>query len=45
MHGFDLADSVQPADVNGDPGHAPARALYEKLGFKPLPLVRYYPRL
>ena len=22
-----------------------ARALYEKLGFKPLPLVRYYPRL
>lgn len=26
----------------GDPGHAPARALYEKHGFAPLPLVRYY---
>lgn len=29
----------------GDPGHAPARALYEKLDFKPLPLVRYYRKL
>jgi len=25
-----------------DRGHAPARALYEKLDFKPLHLVRYY---
>jgi ribosomal protein S18 acetylase RimI-like enzyme len=28
--------------TGGDPGHAPARALYERLGFTPLPLVRYY---
>jgi ribosomal protein S18 acetylase RimI-like enzyme len=28
--------------TGGDPGHAPARALYEHLGFTPLPLVRYY---
>jgi ribosomal protein S18 acetylase RimI-like enzyme len=28
--------------TGGDPGHAPARAAYEKAGFRPLPLVRYY---
>ncbi|HWT24743.1 MAG TPA: GNAT family N-acetyltransferase [Solirubrobacteraceae bacterium] len=28
--------------TGGDAGHAPARALYERLGFRPLPLVRYY---
>ena len=28
--------------TGGDPGHAPARALYERFGFNPLPLVRYY---
>jgi ribosomal protein S18 acetylase RimI-like enzyme len=28
--------------TGGDPGHAPARALYERLGFRALPLVRYY---
>ena len=28
--------------TGGDPGHASARALYEKFGFTPLPLVRYY---
>ena len=31
--------------TGGDPGHAPARALYEKFGFDPLQLVRYYRRL
>jgi ribosomal protein S18 acetylase RimI-like enzyme len=31
--------------TGGDPGHAPARALYERFGFTPLPLVRYYRRL
>ena len=25
-----------------DPGHAPARAAYEKAGFRPFPQVRYY---
>jgi ribosomal protein S18 acetylase RimI-like enzyme len=28
--------------TGGDPGHAPARRVYEKAGFTPLPLVRYY---
>ncbi len=28
--------------TGGDPGHAPARAAYERAGFTPLPLVRYY---
>lgn len=31
--------------TGGDPGHAPARALYEKLDFKPLQQVRYYRKL
>jgi ribosomal protein S18 acetylase RimI-like enzyme len=28
--------------TGGDPGHAPARATYEKAGFTGLPLERYY---
>ena len=36
--GVDLAVVM----TGGDPGHAPARALYEKLDFNPLNLVRYY---
>lgn len=28
--------------TGGDPGHAPARALYEAAGFTGLPLVRFY---
>lgn len=28
--------------TGGDPGHAPARKLYESMGFVPLPLVNYY---
>jgi GNAT superfamily N-acetyltransferase len=31
--------------TGGDPGHAPARRAYEKAGFTPLPLVRYYKEL
>lgn len=31
--------------TGGDPGHAPARRLYEKAGFTGLPLVRYYAQL
>jgi ribosomal protein S18 acetylase RimI-like enzyme len=31
--------------TGGDPGHAPARRVYEKVGFIGLPLVRYYARL
>ena len=28
--------------TGGDPGHAPARRTYEKAGYIPLPIVRYY---
>jgi ribosomal protein S18 acetylase RimI-like enzyme len=28
--------------TGGDPSHAPARRSYEKAGYTPLPLVRYY---
>jgi GNAT superfamily N-acetyltransferase len=31
--------------TGGDPGHAPARAAYEKVGYTALPLVRYYKAL
>lgn len=31
--------------TGGDPGHAPARRSYEKAGYTPLPLVRYYKAL
>ena len=39
--GLDLAIVA----TGGDPGHAPARALYERLGFEPLHQVRYYRQL
>ncbi len=29
-------------DTGGDPSHAPARRSYEKAGYTPLPLVRYF---
>jgi len=41
MHGMHLA----VVGTGGDPGHAPARAAYEKAGYTPLPLVRYYKML
>ena len=31
--------------TGGDPGHAPARRTYERAGFTPLPLVRYFTAL
>ncbi len=31
--------------TGGDEGHAPARRLYERIGFTPLPLVHYYQQL
>ncbi len=46
------ADRMKSAGMNivmvetgGDPGHAPARATYESLGYQPLPVVQYYRRL
>jgi ribosomal protein S18 acetylase RimI-like enzyme len=38
VRGVDLA----VIGTGGDPGHAAARALYERHGFEPFPLVRYY---
>jgi GNAT superfamily N-acetyltransferase len=34
--------SVVAVGTGGDPGHEPARRAYERAGFRPLPLVRYY---
>jgi GNAT superfamily N-acetyltransferase len=31
--------------TGGDPGHAPARRLYERAGFTPVPLARYFKAL
>jgi GNAT superfamily N-acetyltransferase len=36
---------VAMVDTGGDPGHAPARHLYEKAGYKPLPVTRYFKAL
>jgi ribosomal protein S18 acetylase RimI-like enzyme len=36
---------VAAVGTGGDEGHAPARRSYEKAGFTPLPLVRYYKAL
>jgi GNAT superfamily N-acetyltransferase len=36
---------VMEIATGGDPGHAPARRVYEKAGFTALPLVRYYKAL
>ncbi|MEU4834637.1 GNAT family N-acetyltransferase [Streptosporangium sp. NPDC023615] len=48
-HAFDrmraLGAEVVEIGTGGDPFHAPARALYEKLGCVPLPVVVYYRRL
>jgi GNAT superfamily N-acetyltransferase len=32
---------ITALETGGDPGHGPARALYEALGYTPLPGVRY----
>ncbi len=32
-------------ETGADPGHAPARATYEKMGFAPWPSVRYFKQL
>ncbi len=32
-------------ETGADPGHAPARATYEKMGFAPWPSVRYFRQL
>jgi GNAT superfamily N-acetyltransferase len=34
--------TVGMVDTGGDPGHAPARRVYERAGFRPLPIARYF---
>ena len=36
---------VAMIETGGDPGHAPARRLYEKAGYTPLPAVRFFKTL
>ena len=37
--------SVAMVETGGDPGHAPARSTYEKMGFRLLPIARYFMKL
>lgn len=37
--------SMAMVETGGDPGHAPARRTYEKLGFDLLPIARYFKKL
>ena len=37
--------SVVMVETGGDPGHEPARALYESEGFRAFPVVRYFKKL
>ena len=37
--------SVAMVETGGDPGHAPARHTYEKVGFRLFPVARYFKKL
>ena len=37
--------AVAMVETGGDPGHAPARHIYEKAGFERLPIARYFKKL
>lgn len=37
--------AIAMVETGGDPGHAPARRTYEKLGFGLLPIARYFKKL
>jgi ribosomal protein S18 acetylase RimI-like enzyme len=41
----DAGMSVAMVETGGDPGHAPARHTYEKMGFRLLPIARYFKKL
>lgn len=41
----DAGMAVAMVETGGDPGHAPARRTYEKLGFGLLPIARYFKKL
>lgn len=36
---------VAMVETGGDPGHAPARRVYEKADYRPLPVTRYFKAL
>lgn len=38
----DAGMTLAVVGTGGDPGHAPARRSYERAGYTPLPIVRYY---
>lgn len=37
--------SIAMVETGGDPGHAPARQAYEKMGFRLFPVARYFKKL
>lgn len=41
----DARMSIAMVETGGDPGHAPARHTYEKVGFGLLPIARYFKKL
>ena len=41
----DAGMSIAMVETGGDPGHAPARCTYEKAGFEPWPVARYFKKL
>lgn len=38
----DAGMAIAMVETGGDPGHAPARRTYEKVGFELLPIARYF---
>jgi GNAT superfamily N-acetyltransferase len=41
----DAGMSIAMVETGGDPGHAPARRTYEKVGFGMFPVARYFKKL
>jgi len=41
----DAGMTVAMVETGGDPGHAPARRVYEKAGYTLLPTARYFKNL
>ena len=41
----DAGISIAMVETGGDPGHAPARHTYEKVGFELFPVARYFKKL
>lgn len=37
--------AVAMVETGADPGHAPARRVYERMGFKKLPVARFFMKL